>query len=94
MERMRKAHAIQLPYYNRQVARTFIKRNAGRTNKENDGELHEVAYLLLFIALIILFVLRSAYIRLSEVTAQRKAGIQPISVSCKMRQQIALRIFP
>jgi len=46
------------------------------------------------IALIILFVLLSAYIRLSEDTAHMKAGIQPIKVNCKIRQQMPLSIFP
>jgi hypothetical protein len=46
------------------------------------------------IALIILFALLSAYIRLSDVKAQIKAGIQPIKVNCKIRQQMPLSIFP
>jgi hypothetical protein len=45
-------------------------------------------------AFTILSVLLSALALLSDTTAQIAAGIQPISVICKMRQIIPVRIFP
>jgi hypothetical protein len=49
---------------------------------------------LFFIAFIILFVRRSALEFCKEITAHIAAGIQPISVICKIRQIIPVNILP
>jgi len=45
-------------------------------------------------ALIILSVRLSALAFCKEITAQMAAGIQPINVICKIKQMIAVNIFP
>lgn len=45
-------------------------------------------------ALIILSVRLSALAFCKEMTAQMAAGIQPIKVICKIRQMMAVSIFP
>ena len=51
-------------------------------------------YSLCFIAVIISCVRRSAYILFKETTAQIKAGIHPINVSCRAKQIMPAIIFP
>lgn len=45
-------------------------------------------------ALIILSVRLSALAFCREITAQMAAGIHPINVICKIKQRIAVNIFP
>jgi len=51
-------------------------------------------YFRLLIAFTIRSVRLSALALLSDTTAQMAAGIQPISVICKIRQRMPVRILP